>query len=317
MDMEETPREDYDSPWKEMIERFFERFMAFYFPRAHRLIAWDEGFEFLDKELQKITREAEQGRRTVDKLVRVRLKRGGELWVLIHIEVQGQRDRWFAKRVFICNCRIFDRYDLPVASLVILSDPHAVWRPSEFGYSVFGSEMKLSFPAVKLLVFKKNEARLRRSDNPFAIVTLAHLKALETRRSPNARMKAKLELIRLLRERKEIRRDVIDLLRFIDWELQLPQNMERELIEIVEKEDEEMGKRYVTSWERMGIERGVLKTLRANIIEVLGIRFGAPPAEIVEIIGSIDDSEMLQELHRQAVQCESLDAFAEHLPAPV
>ena len=45
--MEETPREDYDSPWEEMIERFFERFMAFYFSRAHRLIAWDEGFEFL------------------------------------------------------------------------------------------------------------------------------------------------------------------------------------------------------------------------------------------------------------------------------
>jgi len=315
--MEETTREDYDSPWKELIERFFERFMAFYFPRAHRLIAWDKGFEFLDKELQKITREAEQGRRTVDKLVRVRLKRGGEMWVLIHIEVQGQRDRWFAKRVFVCNCRIFDRYDLPVASLVILSDPHAGWRPSEFGYSIFGSEMKLRFPAVKLLAFKKNEARLRRSDNPFAIVTLAHLKALETRRSPNARMKAKLELIRLLRERKEMRQDVIDLLRFIDWELQLPQNMERELTEIIEKEDQEMGKRYVTSWERMGIEQGVLKTLRANITEVLEIRFGALPGEIAEIINSINESEILQELHRQAVQCESLDAFVEHLPATV
>jgi len=29
IDLEETTREDYDSPWKEMIERFFERFMAF------------------------------------------------------------------------------------------------------------------------------------------------------------------------------------------------------------------------------------------------------------------------------------------------
>ncbi len=124
--------------------------MGTYFPRAHRLIAWDKSFEFLDKELQKITREAEQGRRTVDKLVRVRLKRGGEMWGLIHIEAQGQRDRWFAKRVFVCNCRIFDRYDLPVASLVILSDPHTGCRPSEFGYSVFGSEMKLRFPVVKL-----------------------------------------------------------------------------------------------------------------------------------------------------------------------
>ncbi|MGH9753860.1 MAG: hypothetical protein ACREA2_13855 [Blastocatellia bacterium] len=319
--MEETAREDYDSPWKEIIERFFERFMAFYFQRAHKLIAWDKDFEFLDKELQKITREAEQGRRTVDKLVRVHLKKGGEMWVLIHIEVQGQRDREFAKRVFVCNCRIFDRYDLPVASLVILSDPHTGWHPDEFGYSVFGSEMKLRFPVVKLLDFGKNESQLRRSDNPFAIVTLAHLKAIETRRSPNARMKAKLELIRLLRERKEMRRDVIDLLRFIDWELILPQNMELELRETLEKEDKEMGKPYVSSWERMAMKQGhimgTVETLRANITEILEIRFGSLPAEIAKILAGIIDAEILQELHRQAVKCESLDAFAEHLPATV
>jgi hypothetical protein len=130
-------------------------------------------------------------------------------------------------------------------------------------------------------------------------------------------MKAKLELIRLLRERKEMRRDVMDLLRFIDWELPLPQNMERELTETIEKEDKEMGKRYVTSWERMGMERGVLKTLRANIIKVAEIRFGALPAEIAEIISGINEPEILEELLEQAAQCESLDAFAGHLPATV
>jgi hypothetical protein len=54
--MDQTAREDYDSPWKDVIERFFELFMAFYFPCAHRQIAWDQPIEFLDKELQKITR---------------------------------------------------------------------------------------------------------------------------------------------------------------------------------------------------------------------------------------------------------------------
>jgi len=181
--------------------------------------------------------------------------------------------------------------------------------------------MKLRFPVVKLLDFGKDEARLRRSDNPFAIVTLAHLKALQTRRSPNARMKAKLELIRLLRERKEMRRDVMDLLRFIDWELPLPQNMELELRETIEREDEEMGKKYVTSWERMAMKQGhtmgTLETLRANITEIIAIRFGALPAEIAEIIGGIGEPEILEELLRQAVKCESLNVFAEHLPATV
>ncbi len=87
--------------------------------------------------------------------------------------------------------------------------------------------------------------------------------------------------------------------------------------EILEKEDNEMGKKYVTSWERMAMKQGVLKTLRANITEVPEIRFGALPAEIAEIINSINEPEIFQELHLQAVQCESLDAFAEHLPATV
>ncbi len=29
---------DYDNPWKEILERYFEEFMAFFFPKAHRRI---------------------------------------------------------------------------------------------------------------------------------------------------------------------------------------------------------------------------------------------------------------------------------------
>jgi len=31
---------DYDSPWKEMLERYFPEFMAFFFPKAHHEIDW-------------------------------------------------------------------------------------------------------------------------------------------------------------------------------------------------------------------------------------------------------------------------------------
>jgi hypothetical protein len=261
----------------------------------------------------------------VDKLVRVHLKNGDEMWVMIHIEVQGQRDPLFPKRVFVCNYRIFDRHDLPVASLVILSDPHTNWRPSEFGYSVFGCRMKPRFPAVKLLDFRKRKAELRNSKSPFAIITLTHLEALRTRHSPTTRFKAKRELIRLLRGREDLREAVFDLLRFIDWELHLPEDMELKLREMLEKEDPEMGKKYITSWERIakkegekeGELKGKLETLRANIIEAIQLRFGLLPSSLAEIIGGINDPAILQEMHRQAIQCQSLEGFAEHLPAAV
>src|SRR5216684_1446573 len=102
---------DYDSPWKEAIEAYFESFMLFFFPHIHAEIDWSRGYEMLDKELQQIVQDAEVGRRIVDKLVKVWLKSGAETWVLIHIEVQTWREGDFPKRMYGYNCRIFLRYD--------------------------------------------------------------------------------------------------------------------------------------------------------------------------------------------------------------
>jgi hypothetical protein len=62
---------DYDSPWKEALDAYFEAFLALLFPEVHGLIDWTRGCESLDKEFQQVVREAEVGRRFVDKLVKV------------------------------------------------------------------------------------------------------------------------------------------------------------------------------------------------------------------------------------------------------
>jgi hypothetical protein len=82
---------DYDSPWKDLLDEYFEQFMEFFFSSAYAQIDWARGFEFLDKELQKITADAALGRRTVDKLVKVWLKSGDHVIALIHCEVQSER----------------------------------------------------------------------------------------------------------------------------------------------------------------------------------------------------------------------------------
>jgi len=43
--------DDYDSPWKEILEWYFPDFMAFFFPHAAAQIDWSRGYETLDKEL--------------------------------------------------------------------------------------------------------------------------------------------------------------------------------------------------------------------------------------------------------------------------
>jgi len=120
---------DYDSPWKEALDGYFEPFMALFFPDAHADIDWGRGYESLDKELQKILREAELGRREVDKLVKVWLKDGREQWVLIHVEVQAEEEADFGQRMYVYNYRIYDRYNREVVSLAILGDENPRWRP--------------------------------------------------------------------------------------------------------------------------------------------------------------------------------------------
>lgn len=92
---------DYDSPWKEALERYFPQFLEFFFPQIHAEIDWSRGWTFLDKELQQVVRDADLGRRLVDKLVKVWKLDGTETAILIHIEVQGQRESDFAERMFV------------------------------------------------------------------------------------------------------------------------------------------------------------------------------------------------------------------------
>lgn len=101
---------EFDSPWKQILEQYFEDFILFFFPQAHGDIEWSRDYEFLDKELQQVVRDAELGRRLVDKLVKVYRTSGEEAWVLIHVEVQSQEESGFAERMYVYNYRIYDRY---------------------------------------------------------------------------------------------------------------------------------------------------------------------------------------------------------------
>ncbi|MGE0802453.1 MAG: hypothetical protein AB7O55_29420 [Lautropia sp.] len=108
-------------------------------------------------------------------------KRGGEGWVYVHIEVQASRKQDFALRMFTASFRLFERFGRPVASLAILADNHAKWRPDGYGFDLFGCRHWLTFPAVKLLDLAPRMPALLADPNPFALVTAAHLLTRGTR----------------------------------------------------------------------------------------------------------------------------------------
>ena len=310
-------RSDYDSPWKEIIEQFFPEFIAFFFPRIYDDVDWSRGHEFLDKELQKIVRDSQTGRKRVDKLVKVWRKNGEEAWIGIHIEVQGQYEQDFARRMFQYNTLLYNHYQRRIASLAILSDDRPNWRPNNFGYDLWGCKIQLDFPAIKLLDYEEKQDKLERDDNPFAIVVLAHLQAQATTPASTWRQETKFRLVRRLYERGYTRRQILELFRFIDWIMTLTPELEARFQTKITEYEEAHNMQYVTAIERKGIEQGIEQgmeqSMRDAIIDALALRFEDTPADLPARLDNITDIIQLKELHKWAVITPSLEAFLARL----
>src|SRR5215469_8816132 len=294
---------DYDSPWKEALDAYFEPFLALLFPQAHRQIDWSRGYESLDKEFQQVVREAEVGRRYVDKLVKVWTNEGVECWVLIHVEVQTARDAEFPRRMYVYNYRVFDRYNRPVASLAVLADDDADWRPPDFRSSLFGCESSIRFPAAKLLDFAAHEAMLEASSNPFAQVVLAHLKTRETHDNPGDRHAWKVRLVRNLFERGFSAKDVRELFRLIDWLMELPPALKSVFWQDMEKIQGERRMPFITTPEWYYLCKG----LRRGIESLLRVRFGDEGLRLMPEIQEIHEEEKLEAILKALESAASLD----------
>ncbi|NJK63932.1 MAG: hypothetical protein HC921_15720 [Synechococcaceae cyanobacterium SM2_3_1] len=262
------PPSDLDAAWKETLDLYFEPFLAFLFPEAHAAINWDRSLEFLDKEFQDLIPEAEVGRRYADKLVKAWLSNGEEAFILIHVEVQSQEDSGFAQRMFVYHYRIFDFYQKRVMSLAVLGDENPNWRPDRYTYTLAGCELSLRFPIMKLVDFEDRWSELEASDNPMAVVIMAHLRSRTTKSDAQARKQWKWILTRRLYERGYSREDVIRLFRVIDRLMTLPAVLKRQFREELDQYEKEGQMPLISSVEELAREEGI------QIGEQRGIQIG-------------------------------------------
>ena len=78
---------------------------------------------------------------------------------------------------------------------------------------------------------------------------------------------------------------------------------------------------YVTSVERIGIEKGLqqglqqgsLQEAREMVLEAIAARFGVAPEEVAQAVNAIKARETLRSMLRQAINCADLEAFREAL----
>jgi hypothetical protein len=299
----------FDNPWKESLEIFLRWFLQFFFPRIHDEIDWDRGYVSLDKELSGILREGELGTRLADKLFKVWLLDGQELWILIHIEVQGQPDDEFGERMFVYNYRIYDRFRREVVSLAVLTDERRGWRPREFSYGRWGFSQRMRFPIAKLLDYAKNVTALEAHPNPFAAIVLAHWQSLKTRHQPQQRYTWKVRLVKGLFQRGLTAEQIRQLFRLIDWLMDLPPKLEQQLALEIHQYEEEQKMPYITSVERLaksegkregkkeGKREGKKEGLRDGIELGLELKFGSAGLALMPEVRETETLARLRSVH--------------------
>jgi hypothetical protein len=302
---------DLDNTWKEALELFLEPFLAFFFPEVHDGIDWRRGYQSLDKELQQVVRDARLGRRLADKLFQVWRKGGGEAWLLIHVEIQGKREEDFPERMFVYGYRIYDRYRQAVVSLAVLCDDNPTWRPDRFETGDWGSFLGIRFLTAKVLDYRGQEEALERDRNPFAAVVLAQLNVLETQGRPGERWQWKVRLVKGLYDRGLTAQQVRELFRLLDWMVQSPEQLEQHFHEEIGRFEEERRMPYVTSIERLALEKGRQQGQREELLEgitkALETRFGAAGKRLVPKVRALTALDKLRALRRVAWTAETLD----------
>ena len=121
------------------------------------------------------------------------------------------------------------------------------------------------------------------------------------------------------------RQRVIDLFRFVDWVLQLPEPQALAFWQELREMEEEKRMQYVTSVERIGMEQGLKKGLQQGmehmqqnqadmVLRVLSRRFGGVPSNLASRVRSVSSEQML-ELLDLALAAGSLEEVAEAVAA--
>ena len=261
----DAKKSKYDSAWKLVIRQLFKDFLEFFFPDIYNAVDFTKEIVFLDKELNEIDPDSNQGDRVADVLVKVHLKDGSTKYIciVIHIEVQGDPRPHFMERMFIYYYRAFDKEKkekVPVISAAILTDENKNYRPDEYSVSLFGFELRMKIPIVKIIDYKIEEElieKLETSDNPMALVVKAQLKSHEVKHADDSRkFEVTKELIRQCYAHGYSRDDTHLILNFFDWAIRLPETYKEQIKIVIKQAEEEYKMEYVAIWERDAEKRG-------------------------------------------------------------
>ena len=163
------------------------------------------------------------------------------------------------------NYRIYREHGQPVISLVLLADDEPAWRPHAFHTDLPGTTMGISFTTAKLLDYAARAESLLASHNPFAWITLVHLRTQQAHHDPETLSAAKWQLTRQMFGHRWSRKRILVLFDVINWMMVLPAPYEQRYWQSIVQWEEERKMKWISPLEQSFIDRGLQQGLQLGL----------------------------------------------------
>ncbi|KZL48779.1 DUF4351 domain-containing protein [Nodularia spumigena] len=265
---------DHDRLFKELLTTFFVEFLELFLPEVLTYLERDS-IEFLDKEVFTDVTAGE--RYEADLIVKAKFL-GQDSCFLIHVENQSSKQASFDKRMFRYFSRLYEKFDIPVYPIVLLSYDSPKTPETNVHQVAFPHKVILQFNYDVIQLNQLNWRDFLRQKNPVATALMAKMNI-----APAERRQVKFECLRLLATLKLDPARMRLISGFIDTYLRLsPQEQELLQADIatIEPRQQEEVMEIVTSWMEEGIEQGKEQATLSLVMRLLPRRVGTLTPEL-------------------------------------
>ena len=304
----------FDQLFKELLHTFFREFIELFYPDVAARLDFDR-VTFLDKELFTDLHEGSQ--REPDVIARVYTIEGEPELILMHVEVQANREREFSYRMYEYYIMLWLRYKIPIFPVALYLSPGAGGLTEEsYTANLFGRDI-LTFRYAVVSLPDLSADEYLELDNPLGTGLSAMMQP-----SQFGKLAQKYRSLMLLSSSSldPARKSMLAYL--VASNLILSVKDEAEFKEMIVKDqnseansmldiDEMFRDLYKGIYEErglaQGIQQGLIQGERNILLKLIRRKFGALPEDYNHKIETLDTEAELDELSYRILTANSLE----------
>ena len=279
---------DHDGLFKQLLSNYFLEFIDLMLPDLASFVAGCP-FKFLDKEIYKDVLSGSKGEADLV----AEFSHEGIPSLLVHVEIQSQRETDFSKRLFDYFCKLYARHNIPVYPVAVFAFSGKTRQNKYFVDCADLQVVQFEYKPVNLNALDwRNYKEL---DSPVIAALMPKMKI-----AGSEQVVVKLECLKML-SRLHLSHSEINLVgAFIDIYLPLSSQENVELSHMIAEMrgiEREGVMEIITSWEKKGRQEGLLEGRQQTSVKwaciLIKQKFGQIPESVHEQLKPLTEAQLL------------------------